>query len=246
MQKKIIDVKNLNYSYPDGTQALKDISLEVFEGETLGVIGPNGAGKSTFLLHLNGILKGKGHIRVLDMDLNDKNLKKIRSKVGMVFQDPDNQLFMPTVFEDVAYGPLNMDMKKDEVEEAVVNALKKVDMLYAMKRISHHLSFGEKKRISIATVLSMNPDILVLDEPSSNLDPRHRRDLINFIKSLEITKIIATHDLDMVLDLCSRVVLFNRGTVVADGDVMKILNNKELLELHDLETPLSLSCLRYS
>lgn len=246
MQKKIIDVKNLNYSYPDGTQALKDISLEVFEGETLGVIGPNGAGKSTFLLHLNGILKGKGHIRILDMDLNDKNLKKIRSKVGMVFQDPDNQLFMPTVFEDVAYGPLNMDMKKDEVEEAVVNALKKVDMLYAMKRISHHLSFGEKKRISIATVLSMNPDILVLDEPSSNLDPRHRRDLINFIKSLEITKIIATHDLDMVLDLCSRVVLFNRGTVVADGDVMKILNNKELLELHDLETPLSLSCLRYS
>ncbi|MGQ9610923.1 MAG: energy-coupling factor ABC transporter ATP-binding protein [bacterium] len=246
MQKKIIDVKNLNYSYPDGTQALKDISLEVFEGETLGVIGPNGAGKSTFLLHLNGILKGKGHIRILDMDLNDKNLKKIRSKVGIVFQDPDNQLFMPTVFEDVAYGPLNMDMKKDEVEEAVVNALKKVDMLYAMKRISHHLSFGEKKRISIATVLSMNPDILVLDEPSSNLDPRHRRDLINFIRSLEITKIIATHDLDMVLDLCSRVVLFNRGTVVADGDVMKILNNKELLELHDLETPLSLSCLRYS
>ncbi len=244
MQKKIIEVKNLSYSYPDGTPALKDISLEVFEGETLGIIGPNGAGKSTFLLHLNGILKGKGYIKVLDMDFNDKNLKKIRSKVGMVFQDPDNQLFMPTVFEDVAYGPLNMDMTKVEVEEAVINALKKVDMLYAMKRISHHLSFGEKKRVSISTVLSMNPEVLVLDEPSSNLDPKHRRELINLLKSLEITKIIATHDLDMVLDLCSRVILFNKGTIVADGETIKILNDKELLESNDLETPLSLSCLK--
>lgn len=245
MQKKIIEVKKLSYSYPDGTSALRDINLEVFEGETLGIIGPNGAGKSTFLLHLNGILKGNGYVKILEMEINDKNLKKIRRKVGMVFQDPDNQLFMPTVFEDVAYGPLNMDMPKDEVEKAVINALQKVDMLSAMKRISHHLSFGEKKRISIATVLSMDPDILVLDEPSSNLDPRHRRDLINFLKSLEITKIIATHDLDMVLDLCSRVVLFDEGTVIADGDVMEILNNKELLESHDLEIPLSLSCLNH-
>ncbi len=244
MQKKIIEVKNLSYSYPDGTHALKDISLEVFEGETLGIIGPNGAGKSTFLLHLNGILKGKGYIKVLDMDFNDKNLKSIRSKVGIVFQDPDNQLFMPTVFEDVAYGPLNMDMTKVEVEEAVINALKKVDMLYAMKRISHHLSFGEKKRVSISTVLSMNPEVLVLDEPSSNLDPKHRRELINLLKSLEITKIIATHDLDMVLDLCSRVILFNKGTIVADGETIKILNDKELLESNDLEIPLSLSCLK--
>ncbi len=245
MKKKIIEIKKLSYSYPDGTLALKDVNLEVYEGETLGIIGPNGAGKSTFLLHLNGIFRGNGHVKVLNMEVNDKNLKKIRSKVGIVFQDPDNQLFMPTVFEDVAFGPLNMDMSKDEVEKAVINALKKVDMLDAIRRISHHLSFGEKKRISIATVLSMNPDILVLDEPSSNLDPRHRRDLINFLKSLEITKIIATHDLDMVLDLCSRVILLDEGTVIADGEVMEILNNKELLESHDLEIPLSLSCLKH-
>lgn len=245
MKKKIIEVKKLSYSYPDGTPALKDVSLEVYEGETLGIIGPNGAGKSTFLLHLNGIFRGNGHIKILDMDVNDKNLKRIRSKVGIVFQDPDNQLFMPTVFEDVAFGPLNMDISKDEVEKAVINALQKVDMLDAIRRTSHHLSFGEKKRISIATVLSMNPDILVLDEPSSNLDPRHRRDLINFLKSLEITKIIATHDLDMVLDLCSRVILLDEGTVIADGEVTEILNNKELLGSHDLEIPLSLSCLKH-
>lgn len=245
MKKKIIEVKELSYSYPDGTPALRDVNLEVYKGETLGIIGPNGAGKSTFLLHLNGIFRGNGHVKILDMDVNDKNLKRIRNKVGIVFQDPDNQLFMPTVFEDVAFGPLNMNMSKDEVEKAVINALQKVDMLNAIKRISHHLSFGEKKRISIATVLSMNPDILVLDEPSSNLDPRHRRDLINFLKSLEITKIIATHDLDMVLDLCSRVILLDEGTVIADGEVMEILSNKELLESHDLEIPISLSCLKH-
>jgi len=241
--RKIIEIKELSYSYPDGTVALKDINLDVFEGETLGIIGPNGAGKSTFLLHLNGLLRGKSHIKVADLEVNNRNLKKIRSKVGIVFQDPDSQLFMPTVFEDVAFGPMNMGMSKDEVEKAVIEALMKVDMLKAIKRLSHHLSFGEKKRISIATVLSMNPDILVLDEPSSNLDPKHRRDLINLLRELSVTKIVATHDLDMVMDVCTRAVLIDKGTIVADGEVMDILSDNNLLESHDLELPFSLAFL---
>jgi len=242
--KKVIEIKGLSYSYPDGVIALKNVNLDVFEDETIGLIGPNGAGKSTLLLHLNGILKGKGQIRILDLDVNEKNLKTIRSNVGMVFQDPDNQLFMPTIFEDVAFGPLNMGMSKTEVENAVRNALTKVDMLGSEKRLSHHLSFGEKKRISMATILSMNPEIIALDEPSSNLDPKHRRDLINFLKILKITKIIATHDLDMVLDICTKVVLIDKGMIIADGDTVTILNNKELLENHNLEVPLSISCFK--
>lgn len=240
MTKKVIEIKNLSYSYPDGTPALKNIDLNVSEGDTLGIVGPNGAGKSTLLLHLNGILRANGNIRILDSEVSDKKLKLIRSKVGMVFQDPDNQLFMPTVFEDVAFGPLNMGFSKNEVKEAVEKALEKVDMLDAIERISHHLSFGEKKRIAIATVLSMSPEILVLDEPTSNLDPKHRRDLIKFLKDLDITKIIATHDLDMVADICSRVILIDNGEVIADGDMMEILSNKSLLEAHSLEVPLSI------
>jgi cobalt/nickel transport system ATP-binding protein len=242
--QKIIEIKELNYSYPDGTVALRNINLDLFEGETLGIIGPNGAGKSTFLLHLNGLLRGKGQVKVTDLEVNDKNLKKIRSKVGMVFQDPDSQLFMPTVFEDVAFGPMNMGLSKDEVENAVTEALTKVDMLKSIKRLSHHLSFGEKKRISIATVLSMSPEILVLDEPSSNLDPKHRRDLINLLKELNVIQIVATHDMDMVMDICTRTVLIDKGTIVADGKVMDILSDKDLLESHDLELPFSLAFLK--
>jgi cobalt/nickel transport system ATP-binding protein len=239
--QKIIEIKELNYSYPDGTVALKNINLDLFKGETLGIIGPNGAGKSTFLLHLNGLLRGKGQVKIADLEVNDRNLKRIRSKVGMVFQDPDSQLFMPTVFEDVAFGPMNMDLSKDNVEKAVIEALTKVDMLKSIKRLSHHLSFGEKKRISIATVLSMSPEILVLDEPSSNLDPKHRRDLINLLKELKVTQIVATHDMDMVMDICTRTVLIDKGTIVADGKVMDILSDKDLLESHDLELPFSLA-----
>jgi cobalt/nickel transport system ATP-binding protein len=242
--QKIIEIKELNYSYPDGTVALKNINLDLFEGETLGIIGPNGAGKSTFLLHLNGLLRGKGKVKIADLEVNDKNLKKIRSMVGMVFQDPDSQLFMPTVFEDVAFGPMNMNLSKDKVESAVTEALTKVDMLKSIKRLSHHLSFGEKKRISIATVLSMSPEILVLDEPSSNLDPKHRRDLINLLKELKVTQIVATHDMDMVMDICTRTVLIDKGTIVADGKVMDILSDKDLLESHDLELPFSLAFLK--
>ncbi|MEK6646720.1 MAG: ABC transporter ATP-binding protein, partial [Candidatus Firestonebacteria bacterium] len=240
MSKQIIEIKNLTYSYPDGTIALKNINLNVFEGESIGIIGPNGAGKSTLLLHLNGILKGSGDVRILDFKVEEKNLPEIRSKVGLVFQDPDNQLFMPSVFDDVAFGPINMKLPKEEIVTAVHKSLEKVDMLASIDRLSHHLSFGEKKRISIATVLSMNPEVLVLDEPSSNLDPKHRRDLIELMKNLKLTKIIASHDLDLILEVCSRVILLDKGELIESGDVNSILSNKSLLEGHSLEMPNSL------
>jgi cobalt/nickel transport system ATP-binding protein len=233
----VIEIKNLNYSYPDGTPALKDISFNMTRGETLGIVGPNGAGKSTLLLHFNGILMDQASVKILGLEVHPANLRMIRSKVGLVFQDPDNQLFMPTVFEDVAYGPMNMGLNKADVELRVRKALAQVDMQEAASRFSHHLSYGEKKRVSIATVLSMDTEILVLDEPTSNLDPRHRRNLINLLNRLNVTKIIATHDLDMVLDTCHRVILLDRGRVVADGDPQEILGNKELMEKHDLEVP---------
>ena len=217
MENKIICIKNLHYSYPDGTKALCDINLEIQRGESLGIIGSNGAGKSTLLLHINGILRGRGEIHVLGRDLTDKNLPLIRSMVGLVFQDPDNQLFMPTVFDDVSFGPINMGMQRQDVEKSVKKALKEVDMLASIKRSSHHLSVGEKKRIAIATVLSMNPQILVLDEPSSNLDPKHRRALIKLLNMLEMTKIIATHDLDLIGQTCSRVILMEEGKIVSGG-----------------------------
>lgn len=231
---KAIEISNLNYSYPDGTQALFGINLDVFEGESLGIVGPNGAGKSTLLLHLNGILKGEGQIRVLGLEMNDRNLNRIRMQVGLVFQDPDSQLFMPTVFDDVSFGPVNMGLTKDEVIVSVNKSLNDVDMLASLKRPSHHLSFGEKKRVSIATVLAMRPQILVLDEPSSNLDSRHRRDLINLLDRLTPVKIIATHDLDLVSQVCSRVALLDNGRIITEGKTKDILENKLLLQAHNL------------
>ncbi|MFH0935422.1 MAG: ABC transporter ATP-binding protein [Candidatus Omnitrophota bacterium] len=231
-KRLVIEIKNLNYAYPDGTNALSDINLDIYEGESVGIIGPNGAGKSTLLLHLNGILKGQGSIKILGRDINNDNLSFIRNKVGLVFQDPDNQLFMPTVFDDVAFGPLNMGLAKPEVEAAVTRALKEVDMLSSMGRLSHHLSFGEKKRVSIATVLSMQSEILALDEPSSNLDLRHRRQLIELLKGFEHTKVFATHDLGLVSQLCLRVILLYQGKVAASGPTQDILGNKPLLDSH--------------
>lgn len=240
MTKKAIEIKHLNFSYPDGTSALKDISLDIFEKERIGIIGPNGAGKSTLLLHLNGILRGNNHIKISDSAITKESLPLIRKKVGLVFQNPDSQLFMPTVFDDVAFGPQNMGLNKQEVQDAVSEALKEVDMLDCKGRPSHHLSIGQKKRVSIAAVLSMRPEILVLDEPSSDLDPKHRKDLINILKRLEITKIIATHDLDLVLEVCSRVVLLDRGEVAAVGETLDIFNNRQLLEGHSLGIPSAL------
>ncbi|MFQ5836029.1 MAG: energy-coupling factor ABC transporter ATP-binding protein [bacterium] len=238
----IIKVENLEYTYPDGTQALKGIDLDIFRGESVGLIGPNGAGKSTLLLHLNGILKGRqGWVEILGMKVEEKNLIKIRRKVAIVFQQPDDQLFMPTVFDDVAFGPINAGYPQEKVREKVRKALKEVDMEDCEKRCSHHLSFGEKKRISLATVLSMQPEILILDEPASNLDPRARRHLIKLLKNLNLTKIVAGHDLELILDICQRVVLLDEGKIVANGRASKVLKNKSLMESHGLEVPLSLN-----
>lgn len=235
MSQKVIEIKCLNFLYPDGNPALKEISLDIFPDESVGIIGPNGAGKSTLLLHLNGILRDKGSVKVFGLDMEDKNLARIRSKVGLVFQDPDDQLFMPTVFDDVAFGPINMGWDKKDIEEAVHQALEEVDMAGQEGRLSHHLSFGEKKRVCLATVLSMRPEVIALDEPSSNLDPRHRRDLINLLKKVKATKIIATHDLSLVLETCSRAVLLDKGRIITQGDTQSILSDHNLLEKHNLK-----------
>ena len=238
--KTTIEIRNLNFSYPDGTEALKGINLDICEGESVAIIGPNGAGKSTLLLHLNGLLNGSESIRVFGKIISKENISFIRHKVGFVFQDPQDQLFMPTAYEDVAFGPRNLRLTKENIEELVNNALNEVGLLDKKNHLSYHLSLGEQRRLSIATVLSMSPDILVLDEPNSNLDPASRRHLINLLKSFKITKVIATHDLEMVLDLCSRVVLMDDGRIISEGKVKEVLSNQHLLELHRLEVPFSL------
>lgn len=238
--KEIIKMSSLEYTYPDGTKALKGINLTILEGQSLGLIGPNGAGKSTLLLHLNGILQGRGKVEIMGLEITNKNLDFIRSKVGLIFQNPEDQLFMPTVFDDVAFGPINMELTKEEVVSSVSRALQEVDMLDSINRVSHHLSFGEKKRASLATVLAMKPEILVLDEPSSNSDPKARRYLIEVLRGISVTKIIAGHDLELILDVCNKVVVLDRGKIVANGDTKKILINEPLMKFHGLEVPLSL------
>lgn len=231
---KVIQIDNLSFTYPDGQPALSNLSLTVAQGESVAIIGPNGAGKSTLLLHLNGILRSNGTVRVFGRQLNDKNLRWVRSRVGLVFQDPDDQLFSPTVFDDVAFGPINMGYAEAEVNRAVSQALEWVNMMGYERRSSHHLSIGERKRIAIATVLSMNSQILALDEPSGNLDPRSKWSLIELLRRLPMTKIVATHDLELVRALCSRTVILDRGRIVSDGATRLILNDKSLLAAHGL------------
>ena len=231
----IIDIKELSFSYPDGREALKGISLSIGKGEKVALVGPNGAGKSTLLLHLNGILTGKGSILVSGMALEKEFLKKIRAKVGLVFQQPDDQLFSPTVYEDVAYGPIYQGLPKDEIDRRVRESLAAVGMGDYSERNSFHLSTGEKKRIAISTVLSMQPDILVMDEPTAGLDPRSRRDLIELLRQLPQSMLIATHDLAMVKELLPRTIIVDHGQVVADEETAAILGNRELLKAHGLE-----------
>jgi cobalt/nickel transport system ATP-binding protein len=233
----VIEIDNLVYAYPDGRQALKGVSLTVREGEKVAVTGPNGAGKSTLFLHLNGILNGDGRVRVMDMEVTDRHLGAIRAKVGMVFQDPDDQLFSPTVFEDVAFGPLHIGLPEGEVRRRVGWALTQVGMEGFEDRMPHHLSLGERKRIAIATVLSMDPAILVLDEPTSELDPRSRRSLIRLLRELPQTMLVASHDMRLVRDLCLRTVILDEGRIVADGPTSHLLADAELLERHGLEQP---------
>ena len=234
-QGDILKLENLSFSYPDGHVALRSISLHLCAGDKVALVGPNGAGKSTLMLHLNGILTGKGELTVAGLPMIQKNLSLIRAAVGLVFQNPDDQLFSPTVFEDVAFGPLHMGLPEDEVRLRVTEALEAVRMSSFATRLSHHLSVGEKKRIAIATVLSMRPQLLVLDEPSAGLDPRARRTLINLLRDLPITMLVSTHDLTMVKELFPRTVIMDNGEIVADGLTMNILTDIPLLEAHGLE-----------
>jgi cobalt/nickel transport system ATP-binding protein len=241
MSHHIVEVKNLYYRYTDGTTALNGVSFRITHGESVAIVGANGAGKSTMLMHLNGYLTPQtGEVRIGDMPITPNTLPQIRRTVGMVFQDPDDQLFMPTVEEDVAFGPLNLGLPLEDVNTRVDQALKQVEALHLKKRLSHRLSGGEKRRVAIASVLAMEPDILVLDEPGTGLDSHGRRLLIELLASFRHTKILATHDLDMAMDLCERTIVLHNGQIAADGPTQKILRDDELLQKSHLERPLRL------
>jgi cobalt transport protein ATP-binding subunit len=230
-----IEVNQLKFNYPDGHVALKGVSLHIEPGEKVALVGPNGAGKSTLMLHLNGILQGQGEVKVAGLPVQAETLGKVRAAVGLVFQDPDDQLFSPTVFEDVAFGPLHMGLPEAEVHTRVHSALEAVGMGAYAERVSHHLSVGEKKRIAIATVLSMNPEILVMDEPSAGLDPRARRGLINLLAALPQTMLVSTHDIRMVAEVFPRTVIMDEGQIAADGPTSALLADAALLNAHGLE-----------
>jgi len=220
-----------------GRTLFAEVSLQINRQDRIGLVGPNGAGKSTLLLHLNGILSSNGVVKISGRPVNDENMRWVRSRVGLVFQNPDDQLFSPTVFDDIAFGPLHMGLPEDQVYQRVEEALAAVGMEGFGDRLSHHLSVGQKKRIAIATVLSMRPQILVLDEPSAGLDPRARRSLINLLQDLTITQLVSTHDLRMAQELFPRMIIMDDGQIVADGSTIELLENEALLEEHGLERP---------
>jgi cobalt/nickel transport system ATP-binding protein len=244
MHHNPISIENLSYIYPDGMQALKGLNLQVAATEKVAIVGANGSGKSTLLLHLNGIfIPQQGEIVVGEMIVKQSNLLAIRNFVGVVFQNPDDQLFMPTVWEDVAFGPMNQGVRGKDIEIKVAEALVAVglDVDKYRHRQSQNLSGGEKKRVAIAGVLAMQPQVLVFDEPSAQLDPRSRRQLIQLLRTLPETQLIATHDLDLVLELCDRTVVLSEGEIVYDGKTEQVLSDREFLLAHSLEMPLSRS-----
>ena len=234
-------VRGLAFAYPDGRQALFGVDLTIARGERVALLGPNGAGKTTLVLHLNGILTaGAGTVHVAGLAVNGANrtrLREIRRRVGIVFQDPDDQLFMPTVREDVAFGPANLGLRGVALEERVQHALARVGMAGCADRPPHHLSFGQRRRVAVATVLAMEPEILVLDEPSSNLDPASRRELADVLRSLDVTVLMVTHDLPYALELCPRALVLADGVVVADGGTRDLLLDRDLMASHRLELP---------
>lgn len=232
-----LEIEGLSFSYPDGREALRGVSLTIAPGEKVALVGPNGAGKSTLILLVTGLLHGQGAIRVFGEALNEKSLRRLRARVGLVFQDPDDQLFSTTVAEDVAFGPLYAGLSKDEVDHRVAWALAQVGLEGFSARLSHHLSLGEKKRAAIASVLSMQPDLLVLDEPSAGLDPRARRRLIGLLDTLPHAMLVATHDMRLVGELLPRTIILDQGVVVADGATAEVLADQPLLESHGLEQP---------
>ncbi|WP_434094011.1 energy-coupling factor ABC transporter ATP-binding protein [Nonomuraea pusilla] len=233
-----LEVSRLAYAYPDGTQALFGVDLAIGRGERVALLGPNGAGKTTLVMHLNGILTpGHGSVTVGGVPVRKDTLKDIRQRVGLVFQDPDDQLFMPTVRDDVAFGPANAGLRGAELDRVVTDALARVGMLEFAGRPPHHLSFGQRRRVAVATVLAMEPEILVLDEPSSNLDPAARRELAEILRSLDVTVLMVTHDLPYALELCERSLILSGGVIAADGPTRELLADEELLAAHRLELP---------
>ena len=238
-------IEELAFAYPDGNQALFGVNLRIERGERVALLGPNGAGKTTLVMHMNGIHPaehGKVSVAGEVIDTTDKDLlRRIRGKVGVVFQDPDDQLFMPTVGEDVAFGPYNMGIRGAELDKAVDEALAMVHMSEFNERPPHHLSFGQRRRVAVATVLAMKPEILVLDEPSSNLDPAGRRELAEILRSLDVTIVMVTHDLPYAFELCERSVILSGGVIVADGKTSNILKDQPLLAKNRLELPVGFS-----
>lgn len=241
MKEVAIEVNNISFSYPDGYEAIKGLSFSIFKGENVGLIGHNGAGKSTLLSLLVGLNQAKeGTIKIFDNLLEKKNLIKIRETIGFMFQDPDDQLFMTTVYDDVAFGPRNYYLSEKEVERKAFKALETVGIMHLKDKAPYKLSGGEKRLAAIASILSLEPEILLMDEPTTALDPKSRRRLINLLNSLNLTKLIASHDLDMIMDTCSRVLVMKDGKIIKDGKTEEILYDKELLEFCHLELPLSI------
>ena len=238
MNAPVLDLSDLAFAYPDGSQVLFGVNLRIEKGERVALLGPNGAGKTTLVLHLNGILAaGRGSVCVSGLPMTKDNVQEVRRRVGIVFQDPDDQLFMPTVRDDVAFGPANLGLRGAELEWRVYAALEKVGMEQYADRPPHHLSFGQRRRVSVATVLAMEPEILVLDEPSSNLDPASRRELADILRSLDVTVLMVTHDLPYALELCPRSVILSDGQVAADGPTGALLTDAALMHANRLELP---------
>lgn len=237
----MIEFDNVSFSYESNAPVIKDLSFKIKDGESVGLIGANGAGKSTIMKLLLGLVQGEGKILVDDIEVNKENLSKIRKKLGFVLQNSDNQMFMPTVYEDMMFGPLNYMVSREEADKRVNEVLDRLGLQHLKNKYNHKISGGEKRMAAIATVLAMEPEAVLMDEPTSALDPYNRRVVINTIKELSQTKIITSHDLDMIMDTCERVILISGGAIVADGRAEDILSNQELLEANHMELPLSLS-----
>ncbi|MBQ9075426.1 MAG: energy-coupling factor ABC transporter ATP-binding protein [Mogibacterium sp.] len=237
----MIEFKNVSFAYEQGSPVIDNLSFTIGDGESVGLIGANGAGKSTIMKLLLGLVTGEGRIAVDGIDVSRENLGKIRQKLGFVLQNSDNQMFMPTVFEDMMFAPLNYMVSREDAEKRVDEVLERLDLQYLKHKYNHKISGGEKRMAAIATILAMEPEAVLMDEPTSALDPYNRRVVINTIRGLKQTKIITSHDLDMIMDTCDRVILISKGRIVADGSAEEILSNKELLEANRMELPLSLS-----
>ena len=239
---KAIDIQNFSYAYPDGTKALSDISMSISHGEKVALIGPNGAGKSTLLLAMSVFIKGAGQIKLDDTIACPKNAKEIRKTIGSVLSNPDDQFFMPTLFDDVASGPMNMALGADEIRKRTADALRTVGLVGMENKAPHHLSAGQKRSAAIATILSMNPKIITMDEPDSSLDPRSRNNLLALLGTLSQTLVIATCSMDFAARLCRRAILIDKGKIIADGSTEKIMTDSSLMENHGLEVPAALHC----